>query len=122
MTMEGVFKLNKDLMAENAESMKKLYEINSQYFSECVELAQTAQGKLVEVKTAAGLMELQREYNKGLWEATKTNYQANTDVMKDSYKTAGDSMKEVFESMKGMMPMFSTKEEPQPKKTAKAAD
>jgi len=122
MTMEGVFKLNKDLMAENAESMKKLYEINSQYFSECVELAQTAQGKLVEVKTAAGLMELQREYNKGLWEATKTNYQANTDVMKDSYKTAGDSMKEVFESMKDMMPMFSTKEEPQPKKTAKAAD
>ena len=42
--------------------------------------------------------------------------------MKDSYKTAGDSMKEVFESMKDMMPMFSTKEEPQPKKTAKAAD
>ena len=31
MTMEGVFKLNKDLMEENAESMKKLYEINSQY-------------------------------------------------------------------------------------------
>ena len=122
MTMEGVFKLNKDLMEENAESMKKLYEINSQYFSECVELAQTAQGKLVEVKTAGGLMELQREYNKGLWEATKTNYQANTDVMKDSYKTAGDSMKEVFESMKAMMPMFSTKEEPEPKKTAKAAD
>ena len=114
MTMEGVFKLNKDLMEENAESMKKLYEINSQYFSEC--------GKLVEVKTAAGLMELQREYNKGLWEATKTNYQANTDVMKDSYKTAGDSMKEVFESMKDMMPMFSAKEEPQPKKTARAAE
>ena len=122
MTMEGVFKLNKDLMEENAESMKKLYEINSQYFSECVELAQIAQGKLVEVKTAAGLMELQREYNKGLWEATKTNYQANTDVMRDSYKTAGDSMKEVFESMKSMMPMFSAKEEPQPKKTAKAAE
>ena len=122
MTMEGVFKLNKDMMEENVESMKKLYEINSQYFSECVELAQTAQGKLVEVKTAAGLMELQREYNKGLWEATKTNYQANTDVMKDSYKTAGDSMKEVFESMKSMIPMFSAKEEPQPKKTAKAAE
>mgnify|MGYP001431699332 FL=1 len=122
MTMAGVFKLNKDLMEENAESLKKLYEINSQYFSECVVLAQTAQGKLVEVKTAAGLMELQREYNKGLWEATKTNYQANSDVMKDSYKTAGDSMKEVFESMKAMMPMFSTKEEPEPKKTAKAAD
>ena len=31
MTMEGVFKLNKDMMEENAESMKKLYEINSQF-------------------------------------------------------------------------------------------
>ena len=57
MAMENVFKVNKDMMEDGAESMKKLFEVNSQYFSECIELAQTAQGKLVEIKTAAGLME-----------------------------------------------------------------
>ena len=120
MAMENVFKVNKDMMEDGAESMKKLFEVNSQYFSECIELAQTAQGKLVEIKTAAGLMELQREYNKGLWEATKTNYQANSEVMKDSYQAASESMKEVFESIKSMMPMYSPKVEPKSKKTVKA--
>ena len=65
-------------------------------------------------------MELQREYNKGLCEATKTNYQANSEVMKDSYQAASESMKEVFESMKSMMPMYSPKVEPKPKKAGKA--
>ena len=120
MAMENVFKVNKDMIEDGTESMKKLFEVNSQYFSECIELAQTAQGKLVEIKTAAGLMELQREYNKGLWEATKTNYQANSEVMKDSYQAASESMKEVFESMKSMMPMYSPKVEPKPKKAGKA--
>ncbi len=120
MAMENVFKVNKDMMEDGAESMKRLFEVNSQYFSECIELAQTAQGKLVEIKTAAGLMELHREYNKGLWEATKTNYQANSEVMKDSYQAASESMKELFESMKSTIPMYTTRVEPKSKKTVKA--
>ena len=39
MAMENVFKVNKDMMEDGAESMKKLFEVNSQYFSECIELS-----------------------------------------------------------------------------------
>ena len=89
MSIEGVFKFNKDVMEDNAEAAKKLFEVNSRYLSECISLAQEAQEKLGGATTATGVMEVQKDYSKGLWEASKANYQANSDIMKDSYKTAG---------------------------------
>ena len=119
MGIESAFKFNKEMMEENAESMQKLFEINSKYFSECISLAQTAQEKLVEAKTATGVMEIQKEYSKGVWEATKSNYSANSEIMKDSYKSAGDSMKTAFEQMKEFMPSFGMSDEPVKSKPAK---
>ena len=83
MSIEGVFKFNKDVMEDNAEAAKKLFEVNSRYLSECISLAQEAQEKLGGATTATGVMEVQKDYSKGLWEASKANYQANSDIMKD---------------------------------------
>ena len=121
MSIEGVFKFNKDVMEDNAEAAKKLFEVNSRYLSECISLAQEAQEKLGGATTASGVMEVQKDYSKGLWEASKANYQANSDIMKDSYKTAGESMKNAFEYMKDFMPVYAPAESKVPAKPTKAA-
>jgi len=121
MSMNGVFKFNKDLMEDNAEAAKKLFEINSKYLTECISLAQEAQEKLVGATTAAGMMEVQKDYSKGLWEASKANYQANSDIMKESYKTASESMKSAFEYMKDFMPSFAPGQSKTPSKSTKSA-
>ena len=65
-----------------------------------------------EKSTATGMMEVQKDYSKGLWEASKANYQANSDIMKDSYKTAGESMKSAFEYMKESAILINTSRGP----------
>jgi hypothetical protein len=66
-------------------------------------LAQTAQEKLATAKTPAALVELQKEYSKELWEATKENYQATGEIMKESYTKSSALMKEAYDGAKDMM-------------------
>ena len=74
---EASLGFSKKMMESGADTMTKVYEQNADYLTNCAGLAQTAQEKMTGISSMSGLMELQRDYSKGLWEATKSAYQEN---------------------------------------------
>ncbi len=100
-------KFTQDMAQGAAELSKSLFERSTAYYSQCMTLSQSAQEKLATAKTPAALMELQKEYSKELWEATKENYQVTGEIMKESYSKSSAIMKEAFDSAKDMMNMES---------------
>ena len=103
MNMEGTMKLTQDMTEGAVELSKNLFERSTAYYSQCMALAQTAQEKLATAKTPAALVELQKEYSKELWEATKENYQVTSEIMKESYTKSSALMKEAYDGAKDMM-------------------
>ena len=103
MNMEGTMKLTQEITDGAVELSKNLFERSTAYYSQCMSLAQTAQEKLATAKTPAALIELQKEYSKELWEATKENYQVSGEIMKESYARSSALMKEAYDGAKDMM-------------------
>ena len=120
MYSEASLSFSKKMMESGSDTMTKIYEQNADYMSSCVSLAQTAQEKMTGISSMSGLMELQKDYSKGLWEATKSAYQENVKLMKESYETNSSLMKEAYSSMKDYAPAFP-QQEVKPKKTKEKA-
>ena len=70
------------MMESGTDTMTKMYEQKADYLTNSEGLAQTAQEKMTGISSVSGLMELQMDYSKGLWEATKSAYQENLKLMK----------------------------------------
>ena len=119
MNIEGTMKFTQDMAQGAAELSKNLFERSTAYYSQCMTLAQTAQDKLASAKTPAALIELQKEYSKEIWEATKENYQVTGEIMKNSYTKSSALMKEAFEDARGMVtPDIQAAKPKQAKKTS----
>ena len=118
---EASLGFSKKMMESGTDTMTKMYEQNADYLTNCAGLAQTAQEKMTGISSMSGLMELQRDYSKGLWEASKSAYQENMKLMKESYETSSTLMKEAYTSMKDYTPDFPPAESKAKKPKEKAA-
>ena len=117
MNIEGTVKLTQEMTKNAAELTKSLFERSTAYYSQCMTLAQTAQEKLASATTPAALMELQKDYSKELWEATKENYQVTGEIMKSSYTKSSALMKDAFDTAKDMMTPEAAETPAKPKRT-----
>ena len=120
MYSEASLSFSKKIMESGSDMMTKMYEQNADYLSSCVSLAQTAQDKMTGISSMSGLMEFQKDYSKGLWEATKSAFQENVKLMKESYEMNSSLMKEAYSSMKDFTPAFP-QQEAKPRKTKEKA-
>ena len=120
MYSEASLSFSKKIMESGSDMMTKMYEQNADYLSSCVSLAQTAQDKMTGISSMSGLMELQKDYSKGLWDATKSTFQENVKLMKESYEMNSSLMKEAYSSMKDFTPAFP-QQEAKPRKTKEKA-
>ena len=111
MTTQPGYEFSKEMLESGMASMQKFYDSNSSYYTECLTLGQAAQERYLDTKTLSEMVEVQREYAKGLWNATKTVYKTNSDLVKDSYSESSAFMKKMFEDI-------PKKETASPSKTA----
>ena len=99
MTTQSGYEFSKEMLESGMASMQKFYDSNSSYYTECFTLGQAAQERYLDTKTLSEMVEVQREYAKGLWNATKTVYKTNSDLVKDSYSESSAFMKKMFEDI-----------------------
>ena len=99
MTTQSGYEFSKEMLESGMASMQKFYDSNSSYYTECLTLGQAAQERYLDTKTLSEMVEVQREYAKGLWNATKTVYKTNSDLVKDSYSESSAFMKKMFEDI-----------------------
>ena len=99
MTTQSGYEFSKEMLEAGMASMQKFYDSNSSYYTECFTLGQATQERYLDTKTLSEMVEVQREYAKGLWNATKTVYKTNSDLVKDSYSESSAFMKKMFEDI-----------------------
>ena len=99
MATQSSYDFSKEMLDSGMAAMQKFYDSNSSYYAECITLGQAAQEKFLDTKTLSEIVEVQREYAKGLWNATKSVYKTNSDLAKDSYSESSTFMKKMFEEM-----------------------
>ena len=99
MATQTGYEFSKEMLESGMAAMQKFYDSNSSYYTECFTLGQVAQEKFLDTKTLSEMVEVQREYAKGLWSATKTVYKTNSDLAKDSYSESSAFMKKMFEDI-----------------------
>ena len=99
MATQTGYEFSKEMLESGMAAMQKFYDSNSSYYTECFTLGQAAQERYLDTKTLSEMVEVQREYAKGLWNATKTVYKTNSDLVKDSYSESSAFMKKMFEDI-----------------------
>ena len=120
MYSEAGLSFSKKMMESGSDTMTKMYEQNADLHVQLRQLGSNGPGKNDRNLEHVGTHGTQKDYSKGLWEATKSAYQENVKLMKESYETNSSLMKEAYSSMKDYAPAFP-QQEVKPKKTKEKA-
>lgn len=110
--IEKQTELGKSLYEINTSTMKEYFNLQRESFEKYVEMNREFGAKLPEIKDLSSAMELQKAYNETLWAHTKSNFEAQKDLLTGAFGNTRDALKVAY--------TFETEEAPKPKAKAKA--
>ena len=94
--IEKSLELNKALFELNSATFKKLAELDTESFQGYMDLNKSTSEKMMEIKSVAAWMDMQRSYSKSLWDDSQSAFKAKTEICQQAYEEAGQMIKDAM--------------------------